>query len=833
VANTIVSTAETLSVNFSPGQDVRFPTTSSESIFTFGDFRIQRAPATEALNITDTGYSFSNFATLESLSSVTFEPGKIISTQVNELNPRLSDPQSYAYFGSFYTKVASSINNVISEFPYAMLAYNFGTANTLNNYSNNTFAGTSNFNIPISALTNQGNVIFVSGASDNGRQVTLFDNSDLFGIQFSGNTANTNTYDIISYAFSSGSTGTLDFTINGILFTGSTTASTVPVYIRPSTRRYGQYKRSISNLEHQLLFEGTFRVPDPDDESTFITQTFEWPKTIDGFNPDSYGNSFEEYSESILKSSQLVDDAKTNIMIRTMIPENFLELDTDTQIYKKLLAVYSDEFDKIKQYIDSLAFSHTVTYDAQENVPDKFLHRLSTLLGFKFTDAFTDEDIFAYLASEDDDGKTFSDYNLDLWRRILVSINWMYKKKGTRDPLMFIFKLIGAPDCLINFDEFVYKINRSVVQFDTRVVDEFTFENPKVTTDGYPNYANSDFVFQEGGPGRGNGQDYINQWSPEFEPIKTLDNRKVMTGSTELFGTQNIINTKEIDLNINPASAIECDVKEWYQFGFGTWLWGSTGTTVSPFGPLPFSGLSVPFEWIVNNSSAITPSMFAITAMTISEWIDYVYANNVDPTNRKTLGKGSHSSIYISLKKIYMTYMLWTNNQNSNQLTFERLGKFLDLLERNFFAYVPQFIPATTIFDGATVYRNTVFNRQKFVYPEGLNTGSEFQNELPLQPEVTLRPVVLEPKINEFTHPVIEAFVISGTINEIAKDEIEAFKITAQADSGTKLDISAFNVTMDVNEEETLLISEDRKFIGTIITFPTPVTIVTATTSNG
>lgn len=832
MANTIVSTAETLSVNFSPGQDVRFPTTSSESIFTFGDFRIQRAPATEALNIINTGHSFSNFATLESLSSTTFDAGEILSTKVNELNPQLSNPQSYAYFGSFYTKVATSINNIIAEFPYAILAYNFGTANTINNYSNNLFADTSSFKIPISALTNQGNVIFVSGASDNGRKITLFDNPDLFGIEFSGNTANTRTYDIISYAFSTGSTGTLDFTIDGILITGSTSATTVPVYIRPSPRRYGQYKRTISNLENQLLFDGSFMVPDAEDDSTFVTQTFEWPKTIDGFNPDSYGNSFDEYSEEILKSAQGVDDVKTNIMIRTMIPENFLELDTDTQIYRKLLAVYSDEFDEIKQYVDSLAFAHTVTYDAQENIPDKFLHRLSTLLGFRFSDAFTDEDIFSYLASEDDDGKTFSDYNLDLWRRILVSINWIYKKKGTRDPLMFIFKLVGAPDCLINFDEFVYKIKRSAVQFDTSVVDEFSNENPKVTTDGYPNYANSDFVFQEGGPGSGNGQSFINQWSPEFEPIKTIDNRKVMTGSSEFFGTQNIINTKEIDLNINPASAIECDIKEWYELGFGTWLWGSTATTVSPFGPLPFSGLTVPFEWIVNNASAVTPSMFAITGMTIAEWIDYVYANNVDPTNRKTVGKGSHSSIYINLKKIYITYMLWNNSEDSNRLTFERLGSFLDLIERNFFSYVPQLIPATTIFDGATVYRNTIFNRQKFVYPEGLNKGSEFQNDIPPQPQATIMPVLLVPRINDFPHSTLEAFSISSSVNDIAKDEISAFNITSRADTGTRMDVSAFSMTIDVNEEETLDIMEERNFIGTIIAFPEPVTIITATTTN-
>ncbi len=41
-----------------------------------------------------------------------------------------------------------------------------------------------------------------------------------------------------------------------------------------------------------------------------------------------------------------------------------------------------------------------------------------------------------------------------------------------------------------------------------------------------------------------------------------------------------------------------------------------------------------------------------------------------------------------------------------------------------------QLIPATSIFQGTgTEYRNTIFNRQKYVYKEGINAGSEFKVE--------------------------------------------------------------------------------------------------------
>lgn len=820
MANTIISTAETLSVNSSPGQDVRFPNTSSESVFTFGDFRLERAAASESLGNPESSASFSSFVTLESLSSVTFNAQEVVATTANELNPRTNDPQSYSYFGSFYTKVASSINSVIENFPYAMLASSTASANTIFNYSKNDFANTSTFQIPISAITNQGGVIFASGVTDTDNVLTLFNEPEQFGIQISGDTANTRTYTIIAYSYSTGTTGTLNFTLDGILLTGATTATTSSVYIRPSPQRYGQYQRTTSHLDNQLLFDGSFRVPDPDDDSLFVTSTFTWPKTIDGFNPDLSGPDFDQYSADILAMAQRVDDSKTNWLVRTMIPENYLELDTDSQIYQKLISVYAEEFDRIKQYIDALAFAHTITYDAQENIPDKFIHRLSTLLGFKFHDAFTDSDIFEYLASEDDDGKTFSDYNLELWRRILVSINWMYKKKGTRDAITFIFKLVGAPDCLINFNEFVYKINRSVSHDN----------NNKINSQGFPNYEASEFIFQEGGEGRGNGKAYINQWSPEFEPLKTVDNVKVYTADT-IFGTQDTMNTKEVDINLDPASAIECDLKSWLSLGYGTWLWGSTATTFSPYSILPLSGITVPFEWLIDNVSGVTPS--SITGMTMSQWLDFVYASNVNPTNRKTYGKGQVQGVYHDLKRVYMTYMLWTNGQVSNRLTVERLGKFLDLIERNFFGYLPQFLPATTIFDAATVYRNSLFNRQKFVYEEGINRGSEFQRELPPQPEAQIDTFKITPHINEIIHPDLLAVNIHAVANDIIDGEIDAVTVTSRADTGTQLVFPTFTAVMDVNVQVDLLVPTERKFAMMPIVFPAPITIITASTING
>lgn len=786
MAEVLINTGNTLSIFSSPGQDKRFPITSSDSVFTFGDFRIERPNIFDNLELSSSAVSFSNFSTLDNFSGDTSTEIQPFGTSENELNPDVTNPQSYAYFGSFYTKVSRAINTLIETFPYAILSYTSGSSNTVFGYTTDTVAGTSTFKLALSGISNQGNVIFASGVTETDTK-TLYNNYNTYGIQFSG-TANTHTYNIIGYQYTTGTTGYMQFTVEGYIFTGSTSATTEPIYVRPTVNDYSQYQRTISNLEYQLAFDGTFKIPDIDNETLSTYETFTWPRSIDGFNLDTYGDDYDDYVESILLAATRVDDVKTSWMTRTMIPEQFTELDTDTQIYQKLISTYAEEFDSIKGYIDNLAFMHTVDYDRIESVPDKFMYKLSRLLAFDFHDAFTDTEIFDYFLTEDEDGKTLQDYNFELWRKMLVNIVWLYKKKGTRDAIMFLFKLIGAPECLVNLNEFVYEIVKTASAQNAEAIDPASAEQDtlsnKIDTDGYINFDASKYIFQEGGIHRGNGQSYLDQWSPEFTLKKIVDNVKVYTGDTE-FGTRNLVNSKEVDLSLNPASAIECDVKDWYTLGFGLWSWGTTGLTASPFTVLAFSGMTVPFEWTPDPYSILNILPNSITAMTISQWIDFLYASNVDPTNRKTVSNYSnHMGQYMSLKKIYMTYMLWTNNQESNRLTFGKMERLLELLERNFFGYMEDFVPATTILENiSTVYRNTVFERQKFIYPTGLNDGSEFQKELPPELEKTLEVAIVQSTVNNNIQPQSLIFSIENSVvnNIIAQNPANTVVATTAA----------------------------------------------------
>jgi hypothetical protein len=813
-----INSGNTLDIRPTPGQDIRFAATAADSIFSFGNFRIDRDRGIDFINNTGNTLSFSSYYNISNSDANNFNVLKIINTKDNELNLKKDDPNSYVYFGSFYTKVANSINKIIDNFPYAILSKSINSGITIFDYSKNVIEKTSSFKIALSSITNQGDIIYVSGATETPENTPdLFYNFDKYEIQLSGNSQNPTTaatfhneiHKILEYNYSINNY--LEFKIKGYLLPLENSISNFnyPLYIRPSRKRYGEFKRTISSLESHLLRDGTFLIPDSDTD-TLERIKFSWPKIIDGFAPDSFGQDFNNYTTSLLNAARSVDEDKTNIMFRTMLPENFIDLDSENKIYRKLTTVYGEQFDKIKQYIDGLAYAHSISYKSEESVPNKFIVRLANLLGAKLPNAFRSEDIIDYLSGEfDENGSSFEEYNLDLWRRMLSNIVWLYKKKGTRDAISFIFRLLGAPDCLFNLEEFIYEAKKVVSveasqNFTPSTLDpseeeslEFSdgfqeiIENDEEinnTLDDYPEINSQ--IFQLGGLGRGNGQEFIDNLGEEYDLVKKNDDLKIREGSN-----RNIVNTKEINIDLRPSRAIECDVKSWYELGYGWWNWGSLS-------PIYFSGLTVPFEWQVENINTITPPN--MSALTINEWLEYIYLSNVNPKNRKTLNwQNGTTDTYMNLKKIYITYMLWTNNQNSNRLTFKKLEKFLNLLERNFQDLVPFFVPSTTIFNTyGTVYGNSEFNRHRFVYKPGINDGSEFKIELPLVVEEDINTVNFSVKLSPKINPNIDLSNFSVRKSPNIQENINSSTFIVRPKKSTQLNTNLANINSSVFLED-------------------------------
>ena len=795
------SSANTLSLRFRPGEDLRNFPTASQSVFTHGNFRMERDFGINFLSAYTSNLRFDGYESLESMNMTGVTETDTTFVHSRELKLLDREASSYVYFGSLRMETLVAINNIIDNWPYGILSRNFGengtggTGITIYNYTAITASDSgigsevSEFRVPYSSLTNMGGVILNSGSTRQGRSL-LLDTED-FIIQLSGSSAQ---HTIVSYTFSAGEY--LEFTVlHNLLSSTTISSSTINLYIRPNDKILDNFVSSLTPLEYHILYNGNWLMPNPyyDDGST-IPVAYTWPKSVDGFNPDIFGDDFNAYRNDILEFSEKMDMEKTDVLMRSVIPENYLELDTEQQTYRNIVQAYAHQFDIIKRYVDGLAFGHTVSYDQKNNVPDKFMFKLTELLGLKLPHGFNEMDFFSYLSGDSDgEGNTIQEYNLEIWRRVLVNIIWLFKKKGTRDALMFIFRLIGAPDCLIRSNEFVHDIERTI---DSSVIyDEFsaaTIQSTfKINADGFIDYDSSVYRFQEGGRGRGNGNRYIDQWRPEFDPVIRVDNLKAYTGDSIQFVTDSVMNNKYLDCALDPAQAVECDVFEFYQLSGTCWVWGSEL-------PFQFDNMNVPFDYALENCDLVNPDF--ITGMTLADYIDFIYTSNVHVPSRKT-ATGDHTSMhYQELRRIYMNYYLMSDPE-SNHLNMRKLESFLHLIELNFFSYSEQFIPATSILrTQGTVYRNTLYHRQRFVYRQGINAGSEFQKEVPVSPAQSGITATVTGVLDTMPISAIEPVRITGVLdNELIvtltpismsmeviaelSDNLDAFRIDAEISS--------------------------------------------------
>jgi hypothetical protein len=215
---------------------------------------------------------------------------------------------------------------------------------------------------------------------------------------------------------------------------------------------------------------------------------------------------------------------------------------------------------------------------------------------------------------------------------------------------------------------------------------------------------------------------------PSFDLERVIDNKKSWVANTSFenrtFNIRNevntnpirltdydvnddrlVINTKEIDLDISIASAIETDV--WcYIVDNPCLLTATTETTNCCEGCC--SG-----ETSVNFSELMTQPLSAVT--TIEDFQYYISSELIDAKSRKVL------SGYPTLRALYDRY---TNSNNycpttSSAFNYENMDQFAHLIDSYWVDIVEQVVPATTIWGSVKIYGNTMFDQQKFQYKKG------------------------------------------------------------------------------------------------------------------
>jgi hypothetical protein len=733
------------------------------NLMTLNNFSIQtNLEPREFKDFSNRTGSFSKGFTLDDMNSSCIEDAEKLIKNNTEifLNLDKSNIEGYAYFGSIKEKLRYAVENIIVNWPGSLyIVDEVEGVNKLNiiDYSYNESIDETHFKIPVICIENKFNLNYV-------RNKSSISSSEAFELKNIPTRfldyvvyINETEYEILDLIPAEDiDSGYLEIKCVGQPFTGVPSGFTVHselYHIKPKSCYLDNFINGLDELEYYLLsrdvtpiYTAKFKLPSQLEDGSFILtdELFTWPVT-DGYNIDIDTFNFRNYFLLLTELGLEYDKYKKDLIVRFLTPPGLIEYDTPDRKMYALLQMYGWQFDKRKIYIDSLTHVNKLSYDKKENMSDVLIKNFAKNLGFGVVSSISEADLLSTFIKPSGSNQfsgtsvsyTPAEVDIELWRRIAINSSYLFKSKGTRKPLQFLFELIGAPDCLVEFEEHVYTAKKlplnTVNSLYANTVDT---SNIPSDTEGYPKYLTQtdDYYFQmKGGwyetvdvldeiknpigyhDGQyDNGQSYFQPFrNVGFELLKQVDNKKswVKTVSAETrtdietftYNVEDerlIMNTKEVSMTMDIAKAIECDV---YNFN-----------KINDF-PV-FSGITSPYpvsKW----------TNFQTQNLSFREYMDKVYAGFIDARTRKIVSD-AHGGGYPTLKKIYHDYY---RNVQSNKLDYEKILKYVELIDTYWVDLVAQFIPATTIFLGSgKKLRNTMFDRQKFVYKRGINDGSEF-----------------------------------------------------------------------------------------------------------
>lgn len=568
----------------------------SETIFSFGRFSVDTNFGTRVIkNYSNTISSFVKPITLETLNVSDEDSIKIwnYTTDV-KLNIVASDLGSYVKYGSLKELLRVSIENIIREYPSSLyISYqteNGGTVYSVYNYSYNEITDRASFNIPINGIFNTFGLVINQGNEQLPEDNKLRNLNVSYGDFeiWRSNDPDNDTHVILEFTGVSSTMPFLSVVVQGNPFPelSGSTQSFSEYHLKPQPLYFNKFYEDLSALEKYMMinkidsgYQMSFKRPNllEDGGVVYSSQDVLWG-TSDKYNIDIDGFSYKNLLETLGNIGDEYDKFKTDTIARFLVPQSLLTYDkTEEQKVSKLLRIYGRNFDNVKVYIDAIANINTFTYNKKNNIPDTLVKNFAKTLGWDVTTLVDDDDLlnsFFSTTQIKSDDYTAPEVDIELWRRIVINTNYLFKAKGTRHALKAMFLMVGIPEPFIDIKEYVYTVTQPI---DPNTVTVSLQDLPSASLpydgDGYPISVkeNKKFYFQISGS-TDSGQAYIDNYrAVGFDVARVQDNKKswVKEGSIERVHSTTpnyyqrdsdlIINTKEIDATLDIARGIEYD----------------------------------------------------------------------------------------------------------------------------------------------------------------------------------------------------------------------------------------------------------------------------------
>ena len=481
--------------NFSPDLVGLQLTTTPDNIplFTLGNFNITTNFSPKKTKIFKTK-SFSNFVSLTDMD-LTLEKAKtLLSDNAGVfLNLDKRNLSNYALFGSLREFIRVSLENIIINWPAALYInpeytlpplYETVSGFTVQNYSYDNVNNESTFTVNTNNITNNFLINYLeSSVYDNTfsaqnklRNLTI--NYKSYSVLYQGVE-----YDIINFTPARRQLNdSISLKVKGNPFPNTVNGYQI-FHIKPNKIEENSFYNNLELFEAYLLnrqsnpiFTAEFNLTIKTDNGgiLFRNENVTWP-TRDGYNIDFTSDDYDEYSTKLLELSDNSDLTSSNLMVRFLVAESITSFDTSAivvdpqnndntdQKMNKTLTIFGRSFDDLNQYINGVKFANTVTYNKENNTPDVYLKNIARVLGWDLLSSVLENNLLkTYIEPSDSTyegqavGLTAIEADIELWRRIILNSPWLWKSKGTRKAIEFLFKFIGAPLGLITFNEYVY-----------------------------------------------------------------------------------------------------------------------------------------------------------------------------------------------------------------------------------------------------------------------------------------------------------------------------------------------------------------------------------------
>jgi len=484
---------------------VGFQYTQGSAQMTLGNFSIDDNSSARHSRNFDLG-GFSGPITLEQLSA---GDTHLITANLNnsllvEFNYDNSDVTNFVLYGSLKDRFRVAVQQIVNFFP-AALHFNginqvYGsTGNTIDSMSYDTIYDRTTLTISKLKVSNPFDIEFTTAGEielDNSLKMDyLIDDPTTgkittttlkaktgkisplrnfsleykkYSLSLSG--SGTTEYPVVDYTPIEDGDNNLVIVISGSPFGKTATTSNTKFYIKPNNFETQTQFNNFDSVESFLLnqksapqYTAEINLPRQTDNGRnySLKQNITWEKQ-DLWNIDVSTEKYTSYLESLVSIGDELDNYKTNLVSRFLTTGALKDFDSGDRKVEKTLQIYGRSFDDTKKFIDGIAYMNNVTYDSKNNIPNQLLRNFAKMLGWKTPSTTTREqfldtvlDRYEPQYSGESIGMTPAELDIEIYRRILMNTSYLFKSKGTRKAIEFLFRFIGAPEALTEFNEYV------------------------------------------------------------------------------------------------------------------------------------------------------------------------------------------------------------------------------------------------------------------------------------------------------------------------------------------------------------------------------------------